>query len=101
MKNQDIALMVGKLEGTMESLSGQMTTALEKLEKLPCSVHSSELETLKTWKQSCNSENKEKAMEQYKGTISLKNGIIAIFITAIISAGITLLTSWVLAGVPK
>jgi hypothetical protein len=100
MKNQDIALMVGKLEGTMESLSGQMKSALEKLDELPCSVHSSDLEALKAWKQSCNSENKEKAMERYKGTISLKNALIMVFVTAAISVGITLFTSWVAAGTP-
>lgn len=100
MKNQDIVLLVGGLEKGMGLLEEQMKSANRKLDELPCSVHSSELEALKTWKQSCNNENKEKVMERYKGGISLKNGIIAIIVTAIISAGITLLTSWVLAGAP-
>lgn len=98
MKNQDIILLVGGLEKGMGLLEEQMKKANEKLECLPCSVNSSDIEALKAWKQICNGAKANKNLEQYKGSISLKNALIAIGLTALISIGVTLLTSWLAAG---
>jgi hypothetical protein len=100
MKNQDIVLLVGGLEKGMGLLEEQMKEANKKLDALPCSVHGLELEELKAWKQSRNNESGKKALEQYKGAISLKNALIAIVVTAVISVGITLFTSWLATGTP-
>jgi hypothetical protein len=100
MKNQDIVLLVGGLEKGMGLLEEQMKSANKKLDSLPCAVNSSDIEALKEWKQSCNNDDKGKTMERYKGSISLKNALIMVFVTALISVGITLLTSWVATGTP-
>jgi hypothetical protein len=107
MKNTDIALLVGELRGGMKALGDQVGAAIEKLGELPCSVNTADIQALKAWKADCNGANKEKIKEQkektlerFKGTISLRNGIIGIIVTAVISAAITLLTIWFTAGCP-
>ena len=100
MKNTEIVLLVGQLKGTMDSVVGQVNDVLTKLGELPCAVHSSNIEALKAWKQTCNGANANHKLESYKGRVSLRNTIIAIALTAVFSVLVTLLSSFFLIGKP-
>ena len=84
---------VGKLFGAVSEIK-------DEFRKLPCDVNGKRLEDLEKWQDGCANESGKKAIEKYKGSISLKNAFIIALVTAAISVGITLFTSWIAIGTP-
>jgi hypothetical protein len=82
---------IGKLFDVVNSLSGQVN-------KLPCNQHTEQLESLSDWKKLCNGNTQAVNLEKLKGTISLKNMIIVVVITNVITLGITLITNLIIVG---
>jgi len=70
---------IGKI---FEAISG----IKEGFGKLPCAVNDKRLKDIETWKDTCNDAKSGQALEKYKGSISLKNALIGIAVTAILSA---------------
>jgi len=99
----ELAGKIGNLEGTVLGLTQtiQTTTAQQREDinklftglngvkaeilRLPCSQHSDDIEELQGWKKNCNGVKQAREIENYKGGISMKNAIIAIVLTALIS----------------
>jgi len=89
-----IELMIGKLQGTMESVKDDVANLTKEVKTLPCATRGQELKALLDWKQTCNGISLEKT----KGNISLKNGIIILILTVAITNGSTLLISLLTRG---
>jgi hypothetical protein len=100
MKNQDIALLVGGLEKGMGLLEEQMKSANDKLDKLPCATHTTEIKELKVWKQTCNGARANRNIESFKGMISLRNAIILVLSSSALSIIVTILCNYFLSGKP-
>ena len=102
MTNDEIILL-GKLSGQVESvlqrqdeqnrnigkLFDGMDSVNTALSRLPCTTHEGKIKLLDEWKASCNGADKEIKVEKLKGTISLKNGLILILVTAVTTGIVT------------
>ena len=95
MTDQDLILIIGNLQGTMNSVKEQVGSIDSKVDALPCVNHSDALKNLETWQKSCTNGKKMIETEKMKGSISLKNAVIGIILTAVLSIGITLATKFV------
>src|SRR4030042_3083090 len=93
-----IELMIGKLQGTMESVKDDVAILSKEVKSLPCATNTQMITTLNNWKRDCNGASQMKIIESYKGGISLKNGIIILILTVAITNGSTLLISLLTRG---
>ncbi len=98
MIEQEIAILVGQLDGKMDFVINQVNSLDNKIDSLPCVTHANEIETLRAWKKSCNGINDFKSKESYKSGISLRNGIIILALTMLLSTGLTLAISLLTRG---
>jgi len=96
MDEQQLYILIGELKsgqaavrGAVETLTESTNSLRDTMNGLPCADHSGEIKTLMEWKGKCNGTAQATQIEQLKGTISLKNGIILIIITAVITGAAT------------
>ncbi|MDD5510857.1 MAG: hypothetical protein PHI12_08605 [Dehalococcoidales bacterium] len=96
MDEQRLFIDIGRLQegqaavrAAVEDLTTSANSLAEKVNSLPCAVHSGDIETLLNWKAQCNGNKETVKIEKLKGTISLKNGLILIVITAVVTGLIT------------
>lgn len=67
---------LGRLEGKVESMILLVSGIDKKVDNLPCASHSQKLETIEQWKKICNGESQTVKMENIKGGVSLKVGLV-------------------------
>ena len=89
---QQLFILIGELKSgqaavrvAVEDLTDSTNSLQKKVNALPCSEHSVNIQALSDWRTACNSTTQAAKLEQLKGTISLRNGIVLIVATAIIT----------------
>lgn len=107
MDEQQLFMLIGELKAGQSAVVGavkgltESTDALhKKVNALPCAINSQKISSLFEWKKQCNGDDKAINIEKLKGTISLKNMIIVVVITNVITLGITLITNLMIVGKP-
>ncbi len=93
-----VLLMMGELKGSVDSMKTRLEGVATKVDTLPCISHCDRLKVLEGWQTNCKEAIKTESTEKIKGTISLKNAIIGIVLTAVFSILITLITNLFIAG---
>ena len=96
--NDQVLLMMGELKGSVDSMKGRLEGVATKVDTLPCISHYDRLKVLEGWKTNCNGAIKIETTEKLKGTISLRNAVIGIALTAVFSILVTLLTNYLIIG---
>lgn len=92
MDEQQLFIAIGRLQegqSAVRTAVVELTTSTdaltEKVNTLPCAVHSGDIETLMAWKTQRNGNNQAVNLEKLKGSISLKNAIIGGITIALVS----------------
>lgn len=92
MDEQQLFILIGELKNGQAAVKGAVedltvsTNSLQKtINELPCATNSRNIELLVDWKTQCNGTNQATKLEQIKGTIGLKNGLILIVLTAVVT----------------
>ena len=96
MAETDLTLLVGRLEGKMDSITKVISEMSAKITDLPCNTHTEQIETIIQWKTQCVENEQFKKQEKFKGSISLKNAIILIVMTNLFTIAITLITNYLI-----
>ena len=95
-----VLLMMGELKGSVDGMKTRLEGVAAKVDTLPCISHYDRLKVLEGWQNNCKEAVKTESIEKVKGTISLKNAIIGIALTAVFSILITLVTNFFILGTP-
>lgn len=101
MEDHQIVLLVGSLNGKMDTVIDTIDVINKRLNNLPCATHSEQLHSLTDWKKTCNGVKQAEQIESYKGNISLRNNVllnILTFFTGVIGTIITLWATNVIGG---
>ncbi len=98
--NEQVLLMMGEVKGTVDAMKTRLEGIAAKVDTLPCVSHYDKLKILENWKENCSDAVKVESTEKLRGTITLKNAIISIILTAAFSILITLLTNYLIVGKP-
>ncbi len=92
----EIERSIGRLEGKVESMILLVSGIDKKVDNLPCASHSQRLETIEQWKKISNGESQTVKMENLRGGISLKVGLIIGTMTFIFGILLTIFTNFVM-----
>ena len=90
---ESIELMIGKLQGTMEGIKDDVALLTKEVKTLPCATRDQMLEQLNIWKRTCNGTVQTKQIESFKGGITLKNQLIIIGVTNLITLVLALIAA--------
>lgn len=85
MDDNELYVLLGELKAGMSGVKTDIQGLVLKVSELPCSNHSGQIQVLETWKKNvCEKESAEK-LETFKGGLSLRNAIILIGITNVLT----------------
>ncbi len=96
LENQNLILLIGEIKGTLDNVKVRVEGIGEKVNSLPCVLHTSQIEILDNWKKNCNITEQTEKIEQYKGNISLRNMVIIGVLTFLTGIALSVITNFLI-----
>ncbi len=93
LENQGLILLIGEIKGTLDNVKTRVESIGEKVNSLPCVLHTSQIDILDNWKKNCLSTEQTEKIEQYKGNISLRNMVIIGVLTFLTGIALSVITN--------